>query len=932
MLRNLLLPLALLLFAGTAHAGDQPLYAPVPAWVKPYGPIDATKLTDEDPMILRMDQQHRLQDAEDWAYAEIAYRLVTPQLLTQLGTIQLPWDPAKGDLIVHQLEIVRGAEHIDLLKAGQRFSVLRREQQLEQASFNGLLTATLAVEGLRVGDVLHLVASTTRKDPALHGHLQATAGLISQPAPLQKGRVRLIWPKALDLRWKNYSGKQPAVADLPAGWRELIIDLPLEKPIDLPTDVPTRFRPLPLLEATSYADWASVSKDMAVHFRTEDVIAPNGPIAAEVAKIAAASSDPRVRTAMAIRLVQDEVRYLFRGMDDGNYVPQKPEQTWSLRYGDCKAKTLLLLAMLRALGIEAEAVLANVGAGEIIPVRLPAPSAFNHVLVRATIGGKTLWLDGTGSGTRLADLDDTPALRWVLPLRAAGAQPLEVPMHADARPASDADVEIDSSAGIQLPSTFKIRLTLRGQAAEMLRLMSSQGGKEASDQMIDNMLTSYVDNAQIVERTVTYDKEAGATLVTASGIAFPDWTKDGGRYKLSLDQIVDSITFAPDRSRPIWSDLPVAAGDALTWRVVRRIRLPGGGKDFVIEGAQALPPILAGNAVRRSARLENGVLTVDQWMASGLSEVAVADIPAVREQVALAKARPVRIGAPLDSPARWRQVAAARAAKAFEPALAIFAKRIAAEPTKAQPWLGRATFLETIYDLPGAIRDLDKAIAIDPSSDNYAWRARLWRNTGDDKRAIADLNAARKIDPGATTTLYSLAVLRARNGESDAALAMVAEQIAAGGKAKNDFVELQATLLGDAGKVDEGLAALDGAIAGSPGNPSLLNSRCWLKGTRNVKLDTALKDCTKAIELSDNPAAALDSRGFVYFRMNRFEDALADFNAAIETNPDQSASLFMRGIIKTRTDDAKGAAEDLSAARAIDPQVDADYARWGVKP
>ena len=35
-------------------------------------------------------------------------------------------------------------------------------------------------------------------------------------------------------------------------------------------------------------------------------------------------------------------------------------------------------------------------------------SALDHVLVRATIGGETLWLDGTGSGARYEDLRDTP--------------------------------------------------------------------------------------------------------------------------------------------------------------------------------------------------------------------------------------------------------------------------------------------------------------------------------------------------------------------------------------------------------------------------------------------------------------------------------------------------------------------------------------------
>ncbi|WP_438895209.1 hypothetical protein, partial [Bacillus cereus group sp. BC312] len=76
-------------------------------------------------------------------------------------------------------------------------------------------------------------------------------------------------------------------------------------------------------------------------------------------------------------------------------MPQSPQKTWDARYGDCKAKTLLLLAMLHAMGIEAEPVLAGVRLGELVPERIPSAAAFDHVLVRATIGSESLWLDGT---------------------------------------------------------------------------------------------------------------------------------------------------------------------------------------------------------------------------------------------------------------------------------------------------------------------------------------------------------------------------------------------------------------------------------------------------------------------------------------------------------------------------------------------------------
>ena len=931
MLRKLLAALALFSFAGVAYAGDKPLYAPAPAWVKPAPPIDATHLTDADPLLLMVDQQQKLQDGDVWAYADTATRIATPQMLTQAGTLQIPWDPSKGDVTFHRVEIIRGAEHIDVLAGGARFNVLRREQQLEQATLNGMLTATMAVEGLRVGDVLHVSFSIDRKDSALHGHLQTVLPLLAEPLRLQFGRVRLLWPKAMNLQLRGYAhgGAQPV--DAPDGFRELTVQLPLPKPSEMPDDAPLRFQPLQFLQATNYADWNDVSRDMAPLFRTEGTIAPGSPLEAEVAKIAAATSDPRTRAAMALQLVQDKVRYLFRGMDNGNYVPQAPAFTWSARYGDCKAKTLLLVALLRALKVEAEPVLVNAVVGDLVAGWLPMPAAFNHVIAHAVIGGESLWLDGTAGGARIEDLNDVPPFHHALPLREAGATLIEMPMRPAARPTTDAQIEVDATPGLHFPMPYKARITVRGQKAELMRLISAQRGKDDVNKSIDAMLTGYLGQNDAIDRNMQYDETTGTALITASGITYSNWAKDDGRYKSQLDATVDGITFAPDRARAAWRDLPVTSGIPEDKRVQMRIHLPNAGAGFTLDGDRTLPPTLGSVVLKRNVTLADGWVTLDDRVTTGITEVAPADIPAARAQVAQAKTRLLRIVAPADYPPSYQLVEPAKRAKAFDPILAAYARQIADQPDSAHSYTVRAWFLESIYDRAGAVRDLDKAIAIEPDVDTYLWRARLLTDLHQEAKAIVDAKAAIDIDPSSSAAIIQLASLEAATGKRDVAVAALAEHVAQGGKEKPDYVSAQATLVSEGGKVAEGVALLDQVITTSPGNPELLNSRCWIKGTQNMALDTALKDCTKSIELSENPAAALDSRAMVYFRMNRFDDALADLNAALTATPDLAASLYMRGVIGKRTG-AKDADADLAAARMMAPRIDEEYGKFGIKP
>jgi tetratricopeptide (TPR) repeat protein len=929
-LRIVLSSFALALLAGTAHAGDQPLYKPAPDWVQPAPAIDIKAVTADDPMVLRIDQQQRLQGDEVWAYSDMMLHIASPEILTQAGTVQFPWEPTNGDLIVHSVEILRGGETIDLLKAGQKFTVLRREQMLERAQMNGLLTATMAVEGLRVGDVLRVVVSTVRRDPALGGRLQTMAPLIAAPSPVKYGHLRVIWPEGMKVNFKAQYLPDTFVPIKNGAFREIGVLMPFPEPTAMPSDAPLRFRPLPLFEATTFANWEEVSRTMAPLYKTDGAIAPDGPLAAEVAKIAAASSDPRTRAAMALQLVQEQVRYLYRGMDGGNYVPQTPAQTWTLRYGDCKAKTVLLIAMLRALGIEAEPALVNSTLGDNVSNRMPAPAAFDHVIVRATIGGQVLWLDGTALGSRQADLDDVPPFRNALPLRAAGAGLEKMPLRANARPDASVDVELDGRAGVNLPAPFTLRAELRGQNAMLLRF-SAQMGKEKAMEMADAVVGQYVSGAQVSERNVRYDEASGATILTASGISSPGWSKEDGRYRLDLDTAVNSVEFAPDRSKSEWAAIPVSGGDPGSTRTRTRIRLPGGGAGFALEGDQTLPASLAGAALSRSVQLAGEWVTVEDRATTGVREIAPGDIPAVRAQVDAAKLRLLKLDAPKDTPPYWKAVAPARAAKLLDPVLAVYAKRIADKPNEVEGYTARAAFLERVYDRKAALADIDRVIALVPSADNYLWRARVRIALGDDVKALEDIKKARELEPGSAGALDSYARLRADHGGADEALSLVAERMKTAGKDKNDLVMLQSSLLGDAGKLAEAVTVMDTAIKATPGNPSLLNQRCWIKGTLNVALDTALKDCTKAIELSDSSAAILDSRGLVYFRLGRMDDALADFDAALDQAPDMAASLFMRGVIKAKAG-ASGAADDLAAARMISPRIDEDYARYGIKP
>jgi tetratricopeptide (TPR) repeat protein len=916
----------------SAWAGEVPLYEPAPPSATKVPLPAASELTDASPLMI-LDSQQRIEDGQIWGYSDTATRVTTVELLSQLSNLNLPWMPDKGDLIIHEISIARGDQVIDLLADGKRFSVLRREEALEQRVLTGMLTATFAVEGVRVGDILRLRYSVTARDGALGGNVQQVMPLFAAPLRVGAGQVKLQWRRGVGGQIKVQAAGVTAEPVERNGFKELIIPLPIAKQPDVPEDAPLRFKRPPLVEFSTFADWADVSKVMAPLYRTEGLILPDGNLAKQLAPIKSAAT-PLERAQTALQIVQDQVRYLMLGMNGGNYVPQKPDDTWMLRYGDCKAKTLLLLALLRESGIEAEAVLANSSVGDFVPERLPSAAAFDHVLVHAVIDGQDLWLDGTASGTRIEDIHDTPPFRFVLPLREGGAQLMPIAMRKPARPQIHLTIEADESTSVDLPMAFRTTAVLRGPVAAGFTVMSGQLDTKQRNQVVQQFFTRFMGEGQYTDFSFRSDVASATVTLSARGVTGPRWRWEDKRLRRQLSSIGNDIEFKPDRARTSWQNIPVATPDPGSIQYHLRLRLPGGGRGMTLDGERQAATSAAGREVTRTLAIEGDILTLDERLDTTGAEVPVGEIPAARERISAILAGLPKVIAPADALRRWEISDKAPANSTQLTAIkSIFAKSIAErEPDDISGLLSRANLLLGIGDVAGALPDLDKIVTIAPDIDAYLARAQALHNLGRLKDAIADAQKAVALDPSSSSANGRLAHLLAEQGDLDGALALLDRRIDLGGDASDDFKETKASVIGEFGDPQSALAILDDLAQSKPGDPGILNAQCWIKGTRSLMIDSALKDCTSAIELSSSTFAALDSRALVWFRLGRYDEALRDLDAALLQAPGLGPSRFMRGVVLNRLSRPEQAMADLAIARRLDPRIDATYGRYGIKP
>ncbi|WAT18071.1 DUF3857 domain-containing protein [Aurantiacibacter sp. MUD11] len=917
------LPLVAIAWSAPVLAGEEPLYADAPDYVAPVD-LDAAIAAGEEVVIY--DRHYRLEDGVVTQYSDVAYEMRSTESLRRFGTLQFGWLPDKGDLIIHRLEIIRDGETIDVLEQGAEPQILRRERRLERQSLDGALTAAIPIPGLQVGDVLRYSISTTLADQALEREMQAQARLTAEPARLGFGRVVFSWPEDEDIHWRavGQAGEHEVVTR--GGYDLIEVTLPIEEPEEMPEDAPGRYHLNPGIQVGTFGSWRDVSRVMAPHFATEGTIDPEGPIAEEIDRIRQTTGDKTEQAALALQLVQDEINYLLNGLDGGNYLPQMPEETWQLRYGDCKAKSMLLLAMLRELGIEAVAILVDTNNSDAASAVLPQPAAFNHMIVRAEIDGTTYYLDGTSAGTRLDTMYEVPDYTYALPLIEGGAELARVEQRWPIAPDQIVRVTHDMSGGVDLPGLYEIEVETRGVYAARMREQAAETNPLVVLSNAHGFLSEIVPGV-LYDAEYSYDEASGVGTLRARGFEMDTFAIDRDTATHAISSATTNWAFNPDRARRAWRDIPYMVGGPLTVAFESTYILPDGGEGLQINGTPTLDEVTAGTRYSRSISVEGDRVLLEDSYSYIPREIAAEDIPAER-----AKMRQLVSGDPqiaINEPVRaWELDDAeltARMERFEEPLEAVLAIE---EDNSGYPLMAGIVRLYG-RDYDGAIAHFDHALELEESPQGHILRANALTQLGRYEEALASAERAHDLQ-GDLETAALLATALSEVDRTEEALDLL-DSLGLAGQEATTVASLWADLSGKAGRQEEAWERLSEVLLDRPGDGAVLNSQCWLAGTWQTNLDQAGDICDEAVTASNYSASVLDSRALYHYRAGNTDAAMADLEAALRKQPGIAASLFLRGIIRLEQGDEDGL-EDIVHARRIAPMIDRQYAEYGLTP
>jgi tetratricopeptide (TPR) repeat protein len=947
------------LLASTAHAGETPIYAPAPAWVKER-PLEDFSAVKEDALLL-IDQQERLSGRGDEYFSYSAYLAHSQDALGEAGNITINWDPATDEVIVHKVAIRRQGTSIDLLGKGQKFTILRRETDLEQAMLYGTLTASLIAEGLESGDVIEVAHTIRRKDPVLAGRSASVIANASFPA--KRSFYRQSWPRSEPFKWR-VSRDLPTPRIRTAGdMTELSIEQVDPKPREVPRDAPVRFHETGLIEASSFESWQDVSRLLAPYYLGASTLAEGSALKSEAARIKAEHGTAAARARAALAAVQERMRYVYMDLGTGGYVPAQAEQSWSRKFGDCKAKTAVLLALLSELGIPARAALVSSARGDGLDKRLPSLLAFDHVIVRAEVDGRVYWLDGTARDAGGLDRVETADFRWALPLSADGAKLEQLPAMLPAFPTMRMEVELDARQGTTLPVQMKLAMHLAGRGAAEAHASFDLLSPAKRKETLLGMFGAQGEKMKVKDATTSFDAATGIYSITVSGTADLPWQQGENSRRYIIEGGRTPPLPRSDRKEGPDRDLPVVVPPV--WLTARTtVLLPDAGKGFRVAGADVNKKA-GGIALKRVTKLEGDRLVVDFETRTLQREISAAEAETARgiltdltrsrlalvaesysvgaaERAAIAAEQPKDVNALLDRGNNFIDRGEyALAVQDMEAVLKI-------DPNHAVAIANRGIAKFWLKDLAGAQADFEAAARRDASNAvSMRGLGLLALERADYPAAVASFSAALEQDESDRFSLYRRARAFDQIGQVDKSLADLDALLKLG----EDPIQLhawRASILMHHDRTDEALAALAKLVEAHPTDPAVRLLRASALGTAKRNKE-AVKEYGALIELKpsvaaylgraklreeSDPALALadaeaalgldpDDVGALSYAAERLiagsnaQAALARLDAAIERKPEDASLRLARATARVKAGRAVAAVEDVKAAQGV---------------
>ena len=364
-------------------------------------PLGPSELSQEQSKFYRLvDWQQRISKSGNERYRHNAIELKTADAVQDNSNFKISFDPSYEKVKLHKLDLIRNGKRLNRLKLSD-FDMYRLETDRDKLLYNGDLQTALIIPDVRVGDILDYSYSISGQNQALGPHYRSTTTL-QYSVPMLRQHERILIHNNVPAYIKTFQNPIAPIEKQIGEYRSYSWLQNDVKELDIEDNLPAWYYAQPTHIFSSFKTWNEVGEYFTQHYQLN--YAKGGEISDIAKTIMDKSDNDKTRSRLALDYIHDNIRYTGIEIGSGGYVPRPPEKTLAQKFGDCKDMTVLLLAILKEMDIEAYPILVDGDYRGGLKNLIPSHGAFDHVLVRAEVNGESFLLDGT-RGKQLGDLD-----------------------------------------------------------------------------------------------------------------------------------------------------------------------------------------------------------------------------------------------------------------------------------------------------------------------------------------------------------------------------------------------------------------------------------------------------------------------------------------------------------------------------------------------
>jgi hypothetical protein len=572
--------------------------------------------------LLLDDEQVQAAAHRETHFYRTVLRVTSVAGIQDYSEISYGFDPSYESLVLHHIVVRRGDTKIDAMRPDE-LRLVHLERDMDLRIYNGEQEVLAFLNDVRVGDVIDTAWSVSGANPALEGHYVDAFGF-DQELPVARVHRRLTWTGERPLQVRRHAGAPVAQREVDGD--QTVYTWSIDEVAAGAWDgwAPGWVAQRPWIQVSDFEQWSDVVDWALPHFQPGPMSDPLRQAILEWSAL----PDPVGRLSAALAFVQDDVRYLGIEMGPRGLIPHGVSETFGRRFGDCKDKSLLLVAVLRDLGIEAHVALVHTQRKSGIQTFAPTAYAFNHAIVRVRLGAETLWLDPTRSYERGPPASMAPVdVGLALVLEPGGDGLTEMPLVPPVQPQVETR-ERFSLSSLYGPVTLNVETVYRGRhASGMRRQLESALAADVRNSRMQAYARQYPGVERIQDLQVDDDRLTGELRVVESYRFSSLWRE--GAFGLVGRASLRGLTEAPSASRA----LPLEMAHPVMRRHVVELELP---VDFVLRsGSDQVITSSFEYVAKRS--YDEGVLRLDTVYRSVRDHVPAAEVEDHREAVEAAE-------------------------------------------------------------------------------------------------------------------------------------------------------------------------------------------------------------------------------------------------------------------------------------------------------